>query len=81
MTLKRALGLSLAGVMVLIGALWTGQGLGWIGGSSMSGQHQWAIIGPLTAGLGVALAITIVGNVRRSGGEQTELDKRYGGRR
>jgi hypothetical protein len=81
MTLKRALGLSLAGVMVLVGALWTGQGLGWIGGSSMSGQDEWAIIGPLTAGLGVALAITIIGNVRGSGGEQTELDKRYGGRR
>jgi hypothetical protein len=80
-TLKRALGLSLAGVMVLVGALWTGQGLGWIGGSSMSGQDEWAIIGPLVAGLGVALVITIVGNVRRSRGEQTELDKRYGGRR
>jgi hypothetical protein len=81
MTLKRALGLSVAGVMVLVGALWTGQGLGWIGGSSMSGESSWAIVGPLVAGLGVALAITIVGNVRRSRGEQTELDKRYGGRR
>jgi hypothetical protein len=80
-TLRRALGLSLAGVMVLVGALWTGQGLGWIGGSSMSGQDEWAIIGPLVAGLGVALVITIVGNVRRSRGEETELDKRYGGRR
>jgi hypothetical protein len=81
MTLRRALGLSLAGVMVLVGALWTGQGLGWIGGSAMSGQDEWAIIGPLVAGLGVALVITIAGNVRRSRGEQTELDRRYGGRR
>ena len=64
MTLGRALGLSIAGLMVLVGALWTGQGLGWIGGSSMTGDDTWAIIGPITAGLGVALAITIVGNAR-----------------
>jgi hypothetical protein len=79
-TLKRAVGLSLAGLMVLVGALWTGQGLGWIAGSSMSGQDEWAIIGPLVAGLGVALAITIVGNARRDR-DRTELDERYGGRR
>ena len=49
--------------MVLVGAVWTGQGLGWIGGSSMSGDSTWAIIGPIVAGLGVALAITIVGRI------------------
>jgi hypothetical protein len=78
-TLRRALGLSLAGVMVLVGALWTGQGLGWIGGSSMSGQGFWAIVGPIVAGLGVALFIVIIGKVRRQG-EATDLDERYGGR-
>ena len=80
MTLRRALGLSVAGVMVLVGALWTGQGLGWIGGSSMSGESFWAIVGPIVAGLGVALAITIVGHARRDR-DQTDLDRRYGGRR
>ncbi|HCB04799.1 MAG TPA: hypothetical protein PLZ93_11930 [Nocardioides sp.] len=65
MTLGRALGLSLAGLMVLVGALWTAQGLGWVGGSSMSGESSWAIIGPIVAGLGVALAITIIGNARQ----------------
>jgi apolipoprotein N-acyltransferase len=80
MTLRRALGLSVAGVMVLVGALWTGQGLGWIGGSSMSGEGFWAIVGPIVAGLGVALIIVIVGNARRER-DQTDLDKRYGGRR
>jgi hypothetical protein len=79
-TLKRALGLCVAGVMVLVGALWTGQGLGWIGGSSMSGESFWAIAGPFVAGLGVALGITIVGSARRDR-DQTDLDKRYGGRR
>jgi len=65
MTLGRALGLSIAGVMVLVGAVFTGQGLGWIGGSSMTGDSTWAIIGPIVAGLGVALAISIIGNARQ----------------
>jgi hypothetical protein len=65
MTLGRALGLSVAGVMVLAGAVFTGQGLGWIEGSSMTGQDEWAIIGPIIAGLGVALAISIIGNARQ----------------
>jgi hypothetical protein len=65
MTLGRALGLTVAGLMVLVGAVWTGQGLGWIGGSSMSGSSTWAVVGPIVAGLGVALAITIVGSARQ----------------
>ena len=60
MTLGRAAGFLIAALMVLVGALWTGQGLGWIGGSSMSDDSTWAIVGPLVAGLGVALAISIV---------------------
>ena len=44
-------------VMIVLGALWTGQGLGYIGGSPMSGQEVWAIIGPLLAGLGLGLVI------------------------
>ena len=80
MTLRRVVGLVIAVVMVLVGALWTGQGLGWLGGSSMSGDSTWALVGPIVAGLGVALVITIVGNIRRDR-HPTELDKRYGGRR
>jgi hypothetical protein len=79
MTLRRALGLSVAGVMVLVGLLWTGQGLGWIGGSSMSGNSTWAIVGPIVAGLGVALIIVIIGNARRDR-DRTDLDERYGRR-
>jgi hypothetical protein len=80
MTLRRAIGLSIGGVMVLVGALWTGQGLGWIGGSSMSGESFWAIVGPIVAGLGVALIITVVGRTRGDR-DQTDLDRRYGGKR
>jgi len=50
-------------VMLLVGGLWTAQGLGYVGGSFMSGSDTWAIIGPIVAGLGVALVI--VGLQRR----------------
>ena len=53
----RALALALGIVMVLVGALWTFQGLGYVGGSPMSGVDLWAILGPLVAGLGVALVV------------------------
>ena len=53
----RGLFVALGVVMVLVGALWTGQGLGWIGGSPMTDQSIWAILGPVVAGLGVALVI------------------------
>ena len=36
------------GVLVaLAGAVWTLQGLGYIGGSFMSGATLWAVIGPI----------------------------------
>ena len=48
--------MSIAGIfLVLMGLLWTGQGLGFIGGSFMSGSTTWAIIGPITAAVGAAL--------------------------
>ena len=60
MTLGRAVGLSIAGLLLLIGGVWTFQGLGYIEGSFMSDSETWAIIGPLVAGLGVALGIVVV---------------------
>ena len=53
----RALGIALGVLMVLVGALWTGQGLGYVGGSPMTDQTIWAIIGPILAGLGVGLVV------------------------
>jgi hypothetical protein len=52
----RTLTISLGVVMVVVGGLWTFQGLGYVKGSSMSGNDTWAVIGPIVAGLGVALA-------------------------
>lgn len=51
----RALLVALGVAMVLVGAVWTGQGLGYIGGSPMTDQSIWAVLGPIVAGLGVAL--------------------------
>ena len=56
----KVLGLVVAVGMIAIGVLFTLQGLGHVGGSSMSGSETWAILGPLLAGLGVALAIVVL---------------------
>jgi len=42
-------------VLCLVGALWVGQGAGWIGGSFMSGQALWAVIGAIAILFGVTL--------------------------
>jgi len=55
-------GLGVLGVfLVLSGSIFTLQGLGLLAGSQMTGQTQWAIIGPLIAIIG---AILVVGAVR-----------------
>ena len=40
---------------VVAGIIWTLQGLGYVGGSFMSGATVWAIIGPLVALAGLVL--------------------------
>ena len=57
----KVLALAVAGLMVLVGALWTFQGLGYVEGSAMTGERTWSVIGPIVAGLGVALLIVIAG--------------------
>ena len=52
-------------LMVLAGGLWTFQGLGYVGGSPMTGSSTWAIVGPAVAGLGLALVIVAL---QRRGG-------------
>lgn len=49
--------LIVAAVLIVIGVVWSLQGLGVIGGSAMSGNSMWAIIGPIVVlvGLGVGL--------------------------
>ncbi|MCX5093933.1 MULTISPECIES: hypothetical protein [Streptomyces] len=51
------------GVLLLfIGVVWSLQGSGAVGGSGMSGQAQWLVIGVFVAVIG---AILLVGGVRK----------------
>ncbi|GAA0983133.1 hypothetical protein GCM10009555_054260 [Acrocarpospora macrocephala] len=49
--------IGLGALLVLMGAVWTLQGLGFIGGSFMSDNTTWAIIGPIVVIVGLALAV------------------------
>lgn len=51
-------------IVAIFGAIFTFQGLGLIGGSAMTGSTVWAILGPIIAVAGVALALI---GLRRSG--------------
>ena len=42
-------------VAALAGLVWTLQGLGYVGGSFMSGATVWAVIGPIVVLVGLAL--------------------------
>ena len=49
----------IVGVLVLlVGTLWTLQGLGYVSGSAMSGVTLWAVIGPIVAVAGLGLALS-----------------------
>lgn len=63
--MNRTVALVLGVVLLLVGLLWTLQGLGVVGGSPMSGVTLWAVVGPVVALLGVLLAV--VGGRRGSG--------------
>ena len=56
----RVIGLVLSLLMVVVGVIWTLQGLDVIKGSSMSGQEYWAVVGPAIAGFGLALGIVVL---------------------
>jgi hypothetical protein len=53
--MKKVVLTALGLLMTVAGVVWTLQGLGYVEGSSMTGESFWAIVGPILAGLGVAL--------------------------
>jgi hypothetical protein len=56
--LRRGL-LTVFGVLLTIaGVIWTLQGLGYIGGSVMTGVTLWAVVGPIVAVIGLVMAVT-----------------------
>jgi hypothetical protein len=64
----RQLVLIVVGVLlVLAGAVWTLQGLGYISGSFMTGATVWAIIGPVVLLAGLAIMVAALRSRRRVG--------------
>lgn len=59
----------LGAVLVIIGGVFTLQGLGYLAGSVMTGVVLWAIIGPVLAVVGIALIVwaVLTGRPGRSG--------------
>ncbi len=55
--MSRGLAMTAGVVIALAGLLFTLQGLGYVGGSVMSDETFWAIVGPIIAAFGVALVI------------------------
>lgn len=53
----RPLPVALGAIMIIVGAIWTLQGLGYLEGSPMTDQTIWAVLGPLLAGLGIGLIV------------------------
>jgi hypothetical protein len=62
--MTRPLLLAVGVVLVLVGLLWFLQGIDVVGGSGMSGQTLWAVVGPIVAIVGAA--VIVAGNHRRS---------------
>jgi len=54
--------LAIVGVLlVLVGAVWTMQGLGYLPGSARAGVTLWAVVGPVVALLGLVLFVRGLG--------------------
>jgi len=52
--MRRGLLIGLGALVTVAGVVFALQGLGYIGGSSMTGTTLWAVLGPLIAVLGLA---------------------------
>ncbi|TDU90040.1 hypothetical protein EV138_3623 [Kribbella voronezhensis] len=64
--MKKAVLIALGVLLTVAGVVWALQGLGYVGGSSMTGKSFWAIVGPLVAALGVSLLyVTLRGPQQR----------------
>ena len=53
--MKSWLPLAVGILAVVVGAVWTLQGLGYVGGSAMTGNTVWAVIGPIVALAGLVV--------------------------
>ena len=55
--MSRGVAVGLGVLLVVVGTVWTLQGLGYVGGSAMSGVALWAVDGPVVVILGLLLAV------------------------
>ncbi|MGD9957931.1 hypothetical protein [Nocardioides sp.] len=62
--MSKQLLVGIGALLIVVGGLWTGQGMGWIGGSVMTDVTLWAIVGPIVALAGAAM---IAAGLRRRG--------------
>lgn len=56
--MSRSTRLVLGLVLFVVGLVWFLQGVGVLGGSVMSGDTLWAVVGPAVAVLGLVLALS-----------------------
>jgi hypothetical protein len=68
--MKQLVLIVLGALVALAGAVWTLQGLGYIGGSFMSGATLWAVIGPIVLLAGLAIIYLALRGRRRSGSQR-----------
>ena len=61
----------LGALAALAGVVWTLQGLGYIGGSFMSGATLWAVIGPIVLLVGLAIIYLALRGRRPSSRQRT----------
>jgi len=56
-------------VLVLVGLVWTAQGLGWLEGSPMTDEALWAVVGPVVVLIGAL--VVVLGLRRKADGDDS----------
>ncbi len=56
----------LGAALVVVGGVWFTQGIGVLGGSFMSGDATWTVIGAIVVIIGLALVVRAAGRRRRA---------------
>ena len=64
MVFWKILGMAAAFFMTAVGAMWTAQGLGYLGDVGESAAKWFSLVGPALAGFGIALGYVIVRGLR-----------------
>jgi len=63
--MRKPVAIVLGVLLLVVGTVFTFQGLGYLGGSAMTGVTLWAIIGPIVAVVGLVLVVTAARSGRR----------------